>query len=76
MLKSFFRYIVISLQWLRIEVCRENGEAIAERLSAKLPVIRFAAAADRSVEGQVEEIIDLLVERHVLPESAADGFII
>ena len=59
-----------------VAITGENGEAIAERLSAKLPVIRFAAAADRSVEGQVEEIIDLLVERHVLPESATDGFII
>ena len=59
-----------------VAVTGAHAAEIAERLASKLPAIRFEASADRTVEGQVEEIIDLLVERHVLPDPAADGFII
>ena len=59
-----------------VAVTGAHAAEIAERLASKLPAIRFEASADSSVEGQVEEIIDLLVERHVLPDPAADGFII
>ena len=59
-----------------VAITGAHAAEIAERLASKLPAIRFEASADRTVEGQVEEIIDLLVERHVLPDPAADGFII
>lgn len=59
-----------------VAITGPRAAEVAERLNGKLPVIRFETTAERPVEGQVEEIIDRLVERHVLPESSADGFVI
>ena len=59
-----------------VTVTGPRAAEVAGRLAAKLPVVKYETDLERPADVQAEEIVGLLVERHVLPESAAGIFVI
>ena len=59
-----------------VAITGANASVIADKLTAKLPVITIKTSALKSIDDQVAEVVSALVREHVIPESFADSFVI